>query len=255
MAGLLDYSKLFLKRNGSLILTCVGASGVVATSIMTAKATPKALRLVEEAEKEKGEKLTKTELVKTAGPAYIPAALTGIATITCIFGANVLNKHQQAALTSAYALIDRGYKEYRDKVKDMYGEEFDTGVRTEMAKNRYEEKGFNLQDDEQLFFDEFSMRYFVSTREDVRNAEYKFNRNFTLRGYATLNELYEMLEIPQVDYGNDVGWSMEAGQVYYGYSWVDFEHEKVIMNDGLECYIITMPFEPTPDYLGDGICF
>ena len=46
--------QLFLRRNSSTILTCAGGVGVVATAVLTAKATPKAMRLLEEARNEKG---------------------------------------------------------------------------------------------------------------------------------------------------------------------------------------------------------
>ena len=59
-------ARLFVKRNASTILTCLGGVGVVATSVMAVKETPKAIRLIEEAEKEKGEELTKCEKVKNS---------------------------------------------------------------------------------------------------------------------------------------------------------------------------------------------
>ena len=62
----------FIKRNASTILTCIGATGVVATAVMVAKEAPKALSLLEDAKEEKGEELTKWEKVKIAGPVYIP---------------------------------------------------------------------------------------------------------------------------------------------------------------------------------------
>ena len=102
--SLLQSSMLFLKKNASTILTCIGSAGVIATSVMAVKATPKALALLENAETEKGEGLTKIEKIKVVGPAYIPAVLIGASTIACIFGANILNQRQQAALMSAYAL-------------------------------------------------------------------------------------------------------------------------------------------------------
>ncbi len=43
----------FLKKNAGTILTCIGAVGVVATAVMSAKATPKAIELLEKAEAEK----------------------------------------------------------------------------------------------------------------------------------------------------------------------------------------------------------
>lgn len=85
-------NKMFWKKNGSTILTCAGAVGVVGTTVLAVKATPKAMELIKMAEEEKGEKLTKTEVFKTAGPAYIPTALVGVGTLACVFGANVLNK-------------------------------------------------------------------------------------------------------------------------------------------------------------------
>ena len=41
------------------MLTVLGAVGVVATSVLTAKSTIKANKIIEEAEANKGEKLTK----------------------------------------------------------------------------------------------------------------------------------------------------------------------------------------------------
>jgi hypothetical protein len=34
----------------------------------------------------------------------------------------------------------------------------------------------------------------------------------------------------------------------YWQTWVDFHHEKVIMDDGLECIIITFMQEPYPEF-------
>ena len=81
MNSLLDRSKTFLNHNAAAILTCVGGVGVVATSVMAVKATPKALTLLKDAEEKKGEKLTKTEIVKVAGPIYIPSVVVGVSTI------------------------------------------------------------------------------------------------------------------------------------------------------------------------------
>lgn len=106
---------------------------------MSVKATPKAVKLLEKSEKEKGEKLTKIEAVKTAAPAYIPAAILGLSTIACIFGANILSKNSQASLASAYAVLDRSYKEYRNKVNELYGEEAEDKVKNEIANDHYEE--------------------------------------------------------------------------------------------------------------------
>ena len=238
--------KLFLNRNSSTILTIAGAAGAVATSVMAVKATPKALRLIEEAKAEKGEDLTKMETVRVAGPTYIPAAVTGAATLACIFGANILSKHGQASLMSAYALLDASFKEYKAKAAELYGDDVDSRINEEIAKDKYDED-ISVDEGKQLFFDQFSGRYFESTIEDVQRAEYRINRHLVMRDYAYLNEFYDELGIEQIESGYQYGWSQGGNFARYWQSWIDFTHEKVVMDDGLECYIIVMQGEP---YIG-----
>ena len=53
MNNLIERSKLFFERNSSTILSCIGAVGVVFTSVLTAKAAIKASKLLEEAKEER----------------------------------------------------------------------------------------------------------------------------------------------------------------------------------------------------------
>lgn len=246
MNRLLANSKLFLKRNSSTILTCVGAVGVVTTAVLAVKATPKALDLLREAEAEKGEELTVLEKVQVAGPAYIPAAVTGASTIACIFGANALNKRQQATLMSAYALLDNSYKEYKQKVEELYGDEAGAKIRAEIAKDRIDEAEATEEDDGKLlFFDDYSSRYFRATIEQVQKAEYNLNRTLFMHDYVSLNEFYKDLGIDLIDSGWVTGWTKPINQERHWQEWVDFIHEKVVTDDGLECYILKMHGEPT----------
>lgn len=259
MSSFLRQSKLFVKRNGGTILTCLGGAGVIATTVMAVKATPKALARVETAEKEKGEELTKLEYVRTVTPVYIPTVVTGAATIACIFGANVLNKRHQASLASAYALIDSSYKEYKAKLKELYGEETHNeiinSIMVEKAEDMYITSGYlgtncNLPIEDsgsepKIFYDVHSGRYFESTIEQVMNAEYHLNRNYILRGYSYLNEFYDLLGLEPTDYGSVMGWAPTDEGMY----WIEFNHRKSALNDGTPVYVIDMPFEPTYDFL------
>lgn len=142
------------KSKISTVLTIVSAIGVVGTSILVAKETPKAIQLLKKEEEEKGEKLTTLEVVKIAGPAYVPAIIVGASTIACIFGANILNKQHQASLMSAYALLDRSYKDYRDKSNDICDEESES----------FDDE---ITDDVVTFFDFNNLRYFEAPMSDV----------------------------------------------------------------------------------------
>ena len=248
MNKFISSSKVFFKRNSSTILTFVGAAGVVATSVMAVKATPKALRMIEDAKEEKGEDLTKFETLVVAGPSYIPAAVTGLATIGCIVGANILNKHQQAALTSAYVLLDQSYKDYKKKVNELFGEEADDQVKVAIVKDKYGEREFDLASDKKLYYDMFSEQYFEATPYAVSRAEYEVNRLNVSEGYAYLNDWYISLGIKPLDYGYEFGWSPTINQDRYWQEWIDFKHEIVTMDDGLEVIIIEFMQEPVINF-------
>lgn len=245
----------FLKRNSSTILTCVGAAGVVVTTIMAVKATPKALSLLEDAKEEKGEELTKLEVVKTTAVVYIPTVISGVATIACIFGSNIISKHQQAALMSAYALIDNSYKEYKKKVDELYGEEAGKHVREEIAKDKYTGDGKLEDDTKELFYDFFSGRYFESTKEDVMWAQYETNRALFVNYAVGLNEFYDFLGLEPCPEYENIGWSCGQMEEMYWHPWIEFDHEKIVIDEdddghgGLECTIIHMPLDPFVDYL------
>ena len=248
MNKVLGHSKRFLKRNASTILTCVGSAGVLATTVLAVKATPKALDLLEKAKEEKGEDLTKLEVVKVAAPSYIPSVLTGAGTIACIFGANILNKRTQAGLTGAYVLLDSSYKEYKKKVEEMLGKDAQEEIQAELAKDKYDNIDIKVEDDTILCYDEFSKQYFESTAYKVQYAEYTINRNIQMMGWATLNDFYDLLDIPPIEGGDLLGWSEGGNLARYWQSWVDFGHSTAIMDDGLECKIVTMFMEPYLDF-------
>lgn len=250
MNNLLSKSGRFLRRNSATVLTIAGAAGVVATSITAVKATPKALRLVDEAREEKGEDLTRFEKVRVAGPAYIPSILLGASTIACIFGANILNQRQQAALVSAYALVENSYKEYKQKVIELYGEEADEKIRHEIIKDKYNAEIVEVEDggEKRLFFDYFSGRYFESTLGAVKDAEYELNKMLMKNEYVYLNEWYAALGIDVIDGGWELGWTRGGNFDKYWQDWIDITHERCTLDDGLECIILIMNGEPYPNF-------
>ena len=241
-----------LKQSSPAILTCIGAIGVVATSVMSVKATPKAIFLLEQATEEKGEELTKLEVIRVAGPVYIPTAAIGLSTVACIFGANMLSKYNQASLASAYAMLNQSYQRYRKAANSVYGDDADSKIKAQVAKEIYvSADGYHIYSPEEaqdgehtLFYESFSQRYFTSTMSSVLNAQYHVNRNLTLRGEVTLNEFYEFLGIDDIACGDDVGWSADE-LMESGIMWIDFENTRTVMDDGLECYIVSSMFDPT----------
>lgn len=244
-------SALCLKRNSPTILSCIGAAGVIATTVIAVKATPKAMAKIQnDSRRNHGGNpyaYSKVEAVQSAWRYYIPATAIGLSTIACIFGSNALNRRQQAALTSAYILLENSYKEYKNKVKGSFGDDADKLIRESIVKDHSIGYKRESADDTELFFEYNYGELFERHREDVLKAEYEFNLLFASRGYATLNDLYELLGLPRTREGEVFGWSL--GDDIYECPWVDFEHELVEMEDGMECYIISTSIPPTIDYM------
>lgn len=227
-----------VQKNSSTILTCIGAAGVIATAVLTGRATIKAVRIVDESETH-----SKKEIVKTVWKEYIPAAGIGITTIACIFGANALNKRQQAALMSAYALLDQTYKEYKSKVKDVLGEEAEQKVEDAIAEEKVPD--ICQEEGKLLFYEPNYGQGFERTMLEVQDAEYRLNQKFAVEGEASLNDFFELLGLNKTDTGDLIGWSQEMAWDNYNYTWIEFEHELKKTEGGREYYQINMPFPPT----------
>ena len=160
----------------------------------------------------------------------------------------MLNKRGQASLMSAYALADSAYKDYRGKVNEIFGEEAGAQVRAGIAKDKYEEQHIEPQGDNLLYYDFYSGRYFEATPATVQRAEYEVNRTLMLDDGVYLNEWYDLVGLELLEYGYDFGWSACANSDMYWQTWIDFHHEKTVMEDGLECIIISFAQEPYPDF-------
>ncbi|NCE64142.1 hypothetical protein D1159_05955 [Pseudoflavonifractor sp. 524-17] len=248
-----------LTKASPTILTCVGAIGVVATAVLAVKATPKALEMARADSRKNHDgdpyAATKLEMVKSCWKCYVPAAITGTVTVVCIFSANTLNRKQQASLASAYALVSHQYNDYKRKVKELYGAKAHKKIVESFVAEKVDKDHIisaqgimgnsslafeDAVEEERLFYDSFSGRYFTSTISKVLQAEYHLNRNFVLNGgEIPLNHFYDLLGIDDIAEGDAIGWAINDEMC-----WIDFDHSRAILEDGLECYIIDMVYTP-----------
>ena len=240
-----------LKDKTPTILSCLAVVGVVGTVITAVRTTPKAIKRIEMLENP-----TKKDIFKATWTEYIPTAAMGVGTIICILGSNLLNKRNQAMLTSAYAVINSQFKRYSREVKNLFGEETHEKIMHDIIVEDAADVQIMLptitkntsmlfdKDDENelLFYDIMSKRYFKSTIGNVMAAIHHLNRNFCMGADPEVNMYYDFLGLSEVEYGNNVGWSLNDG-LY----WIDFEIFKSKMDDDtLECYVINPIFWPEP---------
>lgn len=201
-----------LTDNMPVILTSMAITGVLSTTVIAVRATPKALRDIQEAQSEHDRVLTKLEKVKLTWQYYIPASVVGIATIAAIVGVNSIHTKRQAVLAGLYTLSERAYSEYRDKVVETIGEKKDKALRDEIADERIQNNPANTTEiiftgtGNHLCYDSLSGNYFESSIEVVRSAQNTINAQCINDMYASQNDFYRLIGLPINGYGEEVGW-------------------------------------------------
>lgn len=226
-----------------IALTILGCAGVIATAVTAVKATPKALKIIEKEFEDVPP--TKKEVVQATWKCYIPSAIIGIATIGCIIGSTGISYKSQASLISAYTLLEQSYKEYKDKVKELFGEDGEREVKASIVRDHFME-GDHIPTplgEKLIFYIDHYEDFFERTMLEVKDAEYELNRKFTREGLVTLNDFFRLLELPETEIGELIGWSIDGAYEESGYFWIEFEHTLITM-DEVECYAIDTPYRP-----------
>ena len=137
-------AKLFVGKHSPEILTGIGIAGMLTTTVLAVKATPKALQLIETKKKEEGvDKLPAKDVVKAAWKPYVPAAITCGCSLACLIGASSVNVRRNAALATAYKISETALAEYRDKVVETIGESKERQIREKVAKEHVEKTPVN----------------------------------------------------------------------------------------------------------------
>ena len=229
------------------ILTGIGIAGMISTTILAVKATPKALRLIEEAEEYEIYELTKIEKIKVAWKPYVPAFITGTASIACLIGANSVNARRNAALATAYQLSATALSEYKEKVVETIGEKKEETVRKAIAKDKVDK---NVGSDNQviitsggdtLFLDGVSQRVFKSDIEKIKSAVNNVNRRMIYENYISLSDFYDEIGLKHTDVSDELGWNLDSGLLAIDY-------DTAMTDDGRPCIVLGYHIAPRYDF-------
>lgn len=210
-------TKGYLVKHSPEILTTVGILGMLGTTVMAVKATPKAMTLIDEYKKEEHkDEITPIEVVKATWKCYIPAAITGVASTACLIKAVDISTRRTAALATAYNLAKTTYEEYNEKVTEVLGEKKEKAIHDQIAQDKVEkdpvenhevimtEKGVTL------CYDAAFGRYFRSDYDSIMRAMNEINRKIVAGDmYASVNDFYSELGLPPIDMGYQLGWNID----------------------------------------------
>lgn len=218
LATIVASTRQFVSRRSPEILTGIGIAGMISTTVLAVKATPKAMELIEAKKREEWlDKLSPVEMVKVAWKPYIPAIVTCVTSTACLIGASSVSARRNAALATAYKLSETALTEYREKVIETIGEKKERTVRDKVAEERVKKNPVSKNEviitgnGKTLCFDPISGRYFMCSIETIKRAENTLNKQMLhdISGYVSLNEFYDEIGLDHTSVGDDLGWNTD----------------------------------------------
>lgn len=265
-----------IKKHSPEILVVTGIVGMVTTTVLACRSTTKVSGILDETKNDidkvhkcvndetLSEKYTPEDSRKDLAiiyaqtgikliKLYAPSVILGIVSIAAMVLSNRILRKRSVALAAAYMAVDKGFKEYRSRVVEKFGEDTDKELRYNIKakmldviskdENGNEVKAEkevkvgdpNVYSDYARFFDEscegwekdseYNL-YFLKAREAYANDLLRS------RGYLFLNEVYDMLGIPRTRAGQIVGWVYDEdnplGDNYVDFGIYDINREKAI---------------------------
>lgn len=234
------------------ILTGIGIAGMITTTVMAVKVTPKALDLLAEVkakhEEDTDKKAYAKDVVTKVAVVYIPAAIVGGLSVGCLIGASATNLKRNAALATAYTLSESALKEYQEKVVETIGEKKEQLVRDAVAKDNLERNPVSNNGiiitggGDTLCYDLLGKRYFTSSIEKLKRIENDLNRRMRSENYISLNEFYYEVGLDDSGLGYEFGWNIDKGYIELEFS------AQLVEKDGQQVPCIVVGFVNRPDY-------
>lgn len=252
VTGRLGRHMLTAHKHAPAMLFGAGVVGVVATVVLASRATLKLHEVIDEAQEtldkvanlehatySEKDRQRDTALVyfKTGSKIvgmYLPAIAVGVVSIAALTGSHVILTRRNVALTAAYAAIEKGFREYRERVVKEMGEdkdrEFRYGSETRTIVEETETGpvtkevtriGDGLPSIYARWFDDSCSAWQKQpeyNRLFLRCQQNYANDLLNAKGWLTLNDVYECLGMKKSQAGMIVGWVKDGK----GDGYIDF---------------------------------
>jgi len=238
---------LVAKKHSPHVLFGAGVVGVIGTAVLASSATLKLEETLEEintkkkqakdlyeaghdsyseSDYQRDQAILMVRSVTKVAKLYMPAIALGSLSIAALTGSHVIMTKRNVALTAAYAALDKGFREYRDRVINELGEEKDREFRYSSEEVTVQEKtesgtkkrkvkkvGPNGKSIYARFFDETCVDWQSTpeyNRVFLQAQQNYFNDLLNARGHVFLNEVYDRLGMERSQAGQVVGWTRKG---------------------------------------------
>lgn len=238
------HAMLATQKNSPALLFAGGVIGVAGTVVLACRATLKVEEVLEDTQKKlldvktvQHERYSQTDRKQDLAIVYVqgavklgklygPAIILGSLSVAALTGSHNILTKRNAAVTAAYAAVDKAFKEYRSRVVEEFGEDKDREFRygSEDRQVVVDTKqgakvetittvGGDVPSGYARFFDKLCPAWESVPEYNlnfIRCQQNWANDKLRARGHVFLNEVYDSLGIPRSHAGAVVGWSLKG---------------------------------------------
>ena len=229
---------LLMQKSSPGVLLGAGVVGMVGSTVLACRATLKMESVIDEAkdkldmartldhhdysEKDRSRDISLIYFQSSIKVVrlYAPAIILGGASIYALTSSHKMLTRRNAALTAAYAALEKGFDEYRTRVVEKYGEDEDRNFRygskeVEIVDPKTKRKKTVtrvLPGEPSIYARFFDLQSSSWSKEPEYNLIFlKCQQNYAndllrARGHVFLNEVYDMLGVTRSKAGAVVGW-------------------------------------------------
>lgn len=231
-----------LRRNSSSILSTMAVTGTLATTALAIRDSFVAAEVIRHDEGISGVSddpvVRFRERTKLVWKLYVPTGVSATVTIGCVVASQRIDSKRTAALTAAYAIADKAYGEYREKVVETLGATKEQALRDELAQSRVNQTfGGNeviVADSKVMCMEMYTGRYFASTMEELRRALNDINMKILHNDAAYLGDLYHILGLSNNEAAWAMGWTSDR--------LLDFDYSTALTEDGKPCITVSFNY-------------
>ena len=244
----------FVKNHPSGLLTATGFSLNVLAMVSLNDAAVKADRIIEARTDEKGEALTKMEMLKETWRVYaLPSGLFVLGS-ACHFGSCYASHKKQVALAGAAVLSETAYTKMKDQLPDLAGPKKGKTIIEKVAQNKAAE---NLPESDEeieqatrdhrtgakdvLIYDDYGGKWFRSNTEELISVQNIMNGLLNDGAELAYNEIYQELGLRPAGHADEAGFS----DTQISISWIG-GMDPFVRADGTEEPYLIMMVEPRP---------
>lgn len=277
----------FFKKNSPHVLTGIGIVGVGVTSFFAVKGVIRAKDIIEEErirrecklvdDCEKNNlypennnepprelikqqcKISFKDAVKLTWKPLLPMVVSGITTIACIVGSDVINSGRNAALLAVATASEKALEEYQKKNVELFGEKNNEKILDQNAKDKVKESDLPEEDmilktyhGDMLILDDWNGRYFRGSRDMIDKAINSMNydmyetHSMFNDGYISLNDFYDNIGINEKTQNGDyLGWNRRHP--------ITIDYRSALKDDSVPVLVMSFKNMPLPDYALDRI--